>query len=115
MTLPLWWRVHTLGWTVWLPATVCFALFLVWAWPVPKRRAMVPWGMLLTFVAAVSAAIKDGNTRLEHWETVKKYELIEDEATVANGLLTATLKIRTEEAMKRYEALIEKIYTKPGH
>ncbi|HND67256.1 MAG TPA: long-chain fatty acid--CoA ligase [Candidatus Obscuribacter sp.] len=66
-------------------------------------------------VAAVSAAIKDGNTRLEHWETVKKYELIEDEATVANGLLTATLKIRTEEAMKRYEALIEKIYTKPGH
>ena len=41
-------------------------------------------------------------------------ELIEEEATVANGLMTATLKIRTEEAIKRYEDRVTKIYTKPG-
>lgn len=63
---------------------------------------------------AIKAAIAEGNTRLEHWETVKKVEIIADEATVANGLLTATLKIRTEEAMKRYADRVEAIYAKPG-
>ncbi|CAN5591359.1 AMP-dependent synthetase/ligase [soil metagenome] len=63
---------------------------------------------------AVKAAIAEGNTRLEHWETVKKVEIISDEATVANGLLTATLKIRSEEAMKRYADRIDAIYVKPG-
>lgn len=64
--------------------------------------------------AAIKAAIAEGNTRLEQWETVKKVEIIADEATVANGLLTATLKIRTEEAFKRYADRIEHIYAKPG-
>jgi len=63
---------------------------------------------------AIKAAIAEGNTRLEQWETVKKVEVIGDEATVANGLLTATLKIRSEEAMKRYASRIDAIYTKPG-
>lgn len=65
-------------------------------------------------IGAIKAAITEGNTRLEHWETVKKVEIIADEATVANGLLTATLKIRTEEAMKRYADRVEAIYAKPG-
>lgn len=43
---------------------------------------------------------------------IKKYEIISEEASVANGLLTATLKIRPNEVMKRYADLIEKIYTK---
>lgn len=61
---------------------------------------------------AIKLAIADGNERLEHWETIKKYEIIAEEASVANGLLTATLKIRPTEVMKRYADLIEKIYTK---
>lgn len=65
-------------------------------------------------VNAVKEAVKAANTKLEQWETVKKIELIEEEATVANGLMTATLKIRTEEAIKRYEDRVTKIYTKPG-
>jgi len=63
---------------------------------------------------AIKAAIAEGNTRLEQWETVKKVEVIADEATVANGLLTATLKIRSEEAMKRYASRVDSIYAKPG-
>lgn len=66
-------------------------------------------------VAAVTAAVKEANSRLEQWETVKKFEILEDEATVENGLLTATRKIRSEEAAKRYDALVTKIYTKNGH
>ncbi|OPZ86956.1 MAG: hypothetical protein BWY75_02010 [bacterium ADurb.Bin425] len=46
---------------------------------------------------------------------MKKFEILEDEATVENGLLTATRKIRSEEAAKRYDALVTKIYTKNGH
>lgn len=64
-------------------------------------------------VDAVKAAIKEGNKNLEQWETVKKVEVIQDEATVANGLLTATLKIRIEEAVKRYDAQVQHIYAKP--
>ena len=33
--------------------------------------------------------LRAANTKLEQWETVKKIELIEEEATVANGLMTA--------------------------
>lgn len=61
---------------------------------------------------AVQTAVKEANKHLEHWEMVKKISLIEDEATVANGLLTATLKVRTEEALKRYADVVEGIYKK---
>lgn len=63
-------------------------------------------------LSAIKSAVDSANTTLEHWETIKKFEVIEDEATVAGGLLTATLKIRTEEAMKRYADRVKKIYTK---
>lgn len=62
--------------------------------------------------AAVSAAIAAGNKKLEQWETVKKFRVVPVEATVANGLLTATLKIRTEEVLKRHAALVEDLYRK---
>jgi len=51
-----------------------------------------------------------GNAKLEHWETVKKVKIVPDEASVANGLLTATLKIRTEEVLKRYGAHVDALY-----
>jgi long-chain acyl-CoA synthetase len=65
-----------------------------------------------TVKEAVETAVKEANLKLEHWETVKKFTIIEDEASVANGLLTATLKVRTEEAIKRYTPAIERFYVK---
>jgi len=61
---------------------------------------------------AVGAAIEAGNKKLEKWEGLKKFRVVPVEATVANGLLTATLKIRSEEVMKRYGQLVEELYRK---
>lgn len=61
-------------------------------------------------LAAVQAAIENGNKKLERWETLKQFRIIPVEATVAAGLLTPTLKIRTEEVLKRYADVIAAIY-----
>lgn len=61
-------------------------------------------------VKAVDEAVNAVNGKLERWETIKKYKIIPVEALVANGLLTPTLKIRSEEASKRFKAEIESLY-----
>ena len=53
MTLSFWWRLHLLGWHVWATATLVFASFVLWAWPLPKRRALIPWGFLLVLLVSV--------------------------------------------------------------
>jgi long-chain acyl-CoA synthetase len=63
-------------------------------------------------VKAVEQAVADVNKALEHWETLKKVKIIPVEASVANGLLTPTLKIRSEEATKRFKDEVEKLYAK---
>ncbi len=60
--------------------------------------------------AAVEKAVNAANQGLEHWEKVKKFVIMPVEATVANGLLTPTLKIRTKEAHKRFNKEIEALY-----
>jgi len=62
--------------------------------------------------SAVSAAIEKANAKLERWEQLKKFKVVPVEATVAGGLLTATLKIRTEEVLKRYQPLVDELYNK---
>lgn len=63
-------------------------------------------------VKLIDRAKETANQKLQRWETVKKVHIVPVEATVANGLLTPTLKIRAEEAMKRYKAEIEALYKK---
>jgi long-chain acyl-CoA synthetase len=60
--------------------------------------------------ASLEASRNERNKSLEHWETVKYLVVLPVEPTVANGLLTATLKIRSEEVMKRYKDLVEQTY-----
>ena len=62
---------------------------------------------------AVADAMARANEKLERWEQLKKVEIIDVEATIAGGLLTPTLKIRTEEVLKRYGARVDALYAKP--
>lgn len=62
--------------------------------------------------AAVEEAVKNANNKLERWEQLKKFHIIDVEATTAANLLTPTLKIRTEEVLKRYAAVITALYQK---
>ena len=64
-------------------------------------------------IEAVGAAKEQANTKLERWEQLKKIHIIPVEATIAAGLLTPTLKIRTEEVLTRYAAELAEFYRKP--
>lgn len=61
---------------------------------------------------AVEKAVAGANAKLERWETLKKWQIVEVEASVANGLLTPTLKIRAEEASKRFATIADSFYEK---
>ena len=80
--------------------------------------------------AALSATIDAARGRLEHAETralfqavvdrvnrdlaqfeqIKKFELVADELTIANGALTPTLKVKRRVIEERYRTVIEGIY-----
>lgn len=85
-----------------------------------KAGVKVPAGDAAAFVAthplvqqAVHAAAANANSKLERWEQLKKWEIIEVEASIPGGLLTPTLKIRTEEVLKRYADRVTALYAKP--
>jgi long-chain acyl-CoA synthetase len=80
--------------------------------------------------AALSATVDAARGRLEHAETralfqavvdrvnhdlaqfeqIKKFELVADELTIANGALTPTLKVKRRVIEERYRTVIEGIY-----
>jgi long-chain acyl-CoA synthetase len=50
------------------------------------------------------------NRRLEHWETVKKYAILDHELTVDAGGVTANMKIRRGFVIQRYRAVVDSLY-----
>jgi long-chain acyl-CoA synthetase len=58
------------------------------------------------FQAIVDAVNRD----LAQFERLKKFELIGDEWTIANGTLTPTLKVKRRVIEERYRSLIERMY-----
>ena len=54
--------------------------------------------------------VKKLNEGLGEVEKVKKYQLIADEWTIANGILTPTLKVKRKVVMERYYEQIEKLF-----
>ena len=54
--------------------------------------------------------VKKLNEGLGEVEKVKKYQLIADEWTIANGILTPTLKVKRKVVMQRYSETIDKLF-----
>ena len=54
--------------------------------------------------------VKKLNEGLGEVEKVKKYVLLADEWTIANGILTPTLKVKRKVVMERYNELIDKMF-----
>jgi long-chain acyl-CoA synthetase len=59
---------------------------------------------------SISRHVERVNSKLNHWEQIRKWTLIGDELTVESGLLTPTLKIRRSVAEARFAEEIEKMY-----
>jgi len=50
------------------------------------------------------------NRRLEHWETVKRYAILDHELTVEDGDVTASLKVRRSVVIKAHQAIVDSLF-----
>lgn len=61
-------------------------------------------------VKAIADAVAGANAGLQQWEQVKKFKIMPIEATIEGGIITATMKIRSKELIKRFAAVIDELY-----
>ena len=61
-------------------------------------------------IARIKVDVNKYNAKLGDTEKIKRFELVADEWTVKNGLLTPTLKVKRNIAMETYKEQIEKIF-----
>ena len=60
--------------------------------------------------AAVAEAVDRVNARLGAHERVRRFALVDEGFTIANGLLTPTLKVRRARVVERYRDALENLY-----
>jgi len=65
-------------------------------------------------VALYEGLLNDVNARLAQFEKMKKFILIPDDFTIANGFLTPTMKLRRRAIEERYKQEIEALYAEAG-
>lgn len=56
--------------------------------------------------------VEELNRSLASFETVKKIEILREDFTIENGLLTPTFKVKRSAVAKKYHSIIESFYTK---
>ena len=62
--------------------------------------------------AALERAVARANEAVSRAESIRTFEVLPTDFTVANGLLTPSLKVRRAEAERRFSAEIEALYTR---
>lgn len=62
--------------------------------------------------ASIEKQMERANARLERWETVKKFAILDHELTVENGGTTANMKIRRSILDENYADLVAELYPK---
>lgn len=50
------------------------------------------------------------NSKLERWETVKRYAILDHEFSVADGIMTPNMKVRRAHVADRYADVIDSLY-----
>ncbi|MEV4555894.1 AMP-dependent synthetase/ligase [Kitasatospora sp. NPDC049285] len=63
-------------------------------------------------LAAIQAAVDDGNQAVSHAEAVKKFRLLTTAFTEASGHLTPSLKLKRNVVLKDFAADVEALYTR---
>lgn len=59
---------------------------------------------------SVEEALAGANSKLERWEQMKRVKIMPMAATLANGIITETLKIRSKVLIKRFDKEIDALY-----
>ncbi|MFV0453152.1 MAG: AMP-dependent synthetase/ligase [Propioniciclava sp.] len=58
----------------------------------------------------IQADVDAGNAKLERWETVKRFALLDHELTVESGDVTANMKLRRSAIADRYADIVDTLY-----
>ena len=61
-------------------------------------------------VATIQSAIDELNSRLNKWETIKKFEILDRDFTVDEGELTPSLKVKRKVVEQRYKDVLDSLY-----
>ena len=61
-------------------------------------------------LARIQKAIDRANANVSRAESIRTFRILDDDLTVANGLLTPSLKVKRTQVLKQYAGLIEAIY-----
>ena len=51
------------------------------------------------------------NTELNHWETIKKFEILEAPLSIETGELTPSLKVKRKVVEDKYRDILDAMYT----
>ncbi len=60
--------------------------------------------------ASIDRRLAEANQRLERWETVKRYAILDSELGVADGGVTPNMKVRRTEVQRQYADIIADLY-----
>ena len=60
--------------------------------------------------AEVSTAIDGVNAKLNRWETVKTFRILDRDLTIEDGELTPSMKVKRKVVEQRYAAVIAEMY-----
>ncbi|SDS19580.1 AMP-dependent synthetase/ligase [Actinoplanes derwentensis] len=60
--------------------------------------------------AEIARCVKELNTGLNPWETIKKYVIVDEHFDVESGLLTPSMKLRRRAAEERYQSQLNALY-----
>ena len=59
----------------------------------------------------VAAAIESVNARLNRWETIKTFRILDRDLSIEGGELTPSLKVRRKVVEQHYTAVIAEMYS----
>ncbi|MFL6128435.1 MAG: hypothetical protein ACJ73E_05160 [Mycobacteriales bacterium] len=60
--------------------------------------------------AVVAAAVKELNSTLARWETIKDFRILEHDLTVEAGELTPSMKVKRRVVERRYKDVLDGMY-----
>ncbi|MBK6762915.1 MAG: long-chain fatty acid--CoA ligase [Micrococcales bacterium] len=59
----------------------------------------------------MQASVDELNSRLNRWETIKKFEILDRDFTVEEGELTPSLKVKRKAVEEKYRDILDAMYT----
>jgi long-chain acyl-CoA synthetase len=62
-------------------------------------------------IAAIQASVDALNAKLNRWETIKKFVILDHDLTIGDGELTPSLKVKRKVVEDRYRNLLDALYS----